>query len=95
VTDPIDDLFKGMRDGSTWCSETGHGDGGLRSTRKDGKPKKRNTYAQACWFCGRLLQPGEGCVELSKKDSAWHVYCLAGLSQRPPDQRVPTKSGSP
>lgn len=46
----------------------------MSAFRKDGKPRKRNTYATTCGVCGATLAPGEGVIE-RRKDGSWGAAC--------------------
>lgn len=55
------------------------GSGGMQSsdkmpsTRKDGRPRKRNRYTAPCYICGTVLAPGEGVIE--RDGDNWAAFC--------------------
>jgi hypothetical protein len=47
----------------------------MPSTRKDGKPRKVNSYPINCEVCNRLLQPGEAVIEWKPKRRKYIGFC--------------------
>lgn len=61
------------------CGTGGRSSDLMPAYRKDGKPRKRNTYQTECVACGRTLLPNAGVIEL-KREGGWAAFCAEPLT---------------
>lgn len=66
-----------LHTGGPRCGEPGsliHNYRLSRTATKVGRQRARNRYGAPCYFCGHWVEPGDGCIEKSKK-TGWTVFC--------------------